>query len=146
VLGGDLIAAAVTTVILLVHGRWFVNGKKEWLLIAAVTCLGTAVDSLWVYSAILTFPEAITYTPVWLACIWVVFATSLCHSLQWLQQRLLLACVLGAIAGPSSYLGGAALAGVEIAEPRLLSFAVIALAWAIIMPIILMLARRVSDD
>ena len=146
VLGGNLIAILVTASILLAHSRLFLKGRQEYLLLAAVTCLGMAVDSFWAYSGVLAFPDSLTFIPLWLVCIWVLFATSLCHSLQWLQQRLLLASVLGAVAGPSSYLGGAALAGVIIGEPRMLSIAVIALAWALVMPLILLLARAVADN
>lgn len=146
VLGGNVIAILVTAGILLVHSRLLLKSRQEYLLIIAVTSLGMAVDSFWVYSAVLSFPESASIIPPWLVCIWVLFATSLCHSLQWLQQRLLLASVLGAIAGPSSYLGGAALAGVIIGEPRLLSIAAIALAWALVMPLVLLLARAVGDD
>jgi hypothetical protein len=145
VLGGDLIAVAVTATILFAHSQFFMRSRREWLLFGVVPLMGVALDSLWVYSGVLDFPQANFLIPIWLICLWMVFSTSLCHSFQWLQRRLLLASLLGAIAGPSSYLAGAAMADVVIAEPRLISIVLMSLAWSLLFPLMLFIARGIYD-
>ena len=145
-LGGDLIAVAVTATILVLHSQFFVLARKEWLLMLGVSLMGMSLDSVWVVSTVLDFPQAQSIIPVWLMCLWVVFSTSLCHSLSWLQHRLILASLLGAIAGPSSYLAGAAMAGVVISEPIIISITFIAIAWSLLFPLALFFARGVCDD
>lgn len=145
-LGGDLVAVAVTVTILFLHSQIFVLSKKEWSLIIGVSLIGISLDGVWVFSGVLDFPQSQLMIPAWLVCLWVIFSTSLCHSLSWLKHRLLLASLLGAVAGPSSYLAGAAMAGVVIAEPRVLSIAFIAIAWSILFPLALYFSRGVYDD
>ncbi len=146
VLGGDLVAVVVTVAILFAHGQFFVQARREWLLIFGVALLGISLDGVWVFSGVLDFPQSQSIIPIWLVCLWVVFATSLCHSFYWLQRRLILASVLGAIAGPSSYLAGAAMAGVVIAQPSVVSIALISIAWSLLFPLVLFFARGIYDD
>jgi hypothetical protein len=47
--------------------------------------------------------------------LWPLFATLVFHSLAWLWRYPLVAAACGAISGPLSYLGGAALANVSLA-------------------------------
>ena len=145
VLGGDFIAVVVTATILFAHGQLFVLARREWLLIVGVAFLGMSLDSLWVFTGVLDFPQTQFLIPIWLICLWMVFSTSLCHSFQWLQRRLVLASLLGAIAGPSSYLAGAAMADIVIAEPRLISIVLMSLAWSLLFPLMLLIARGICD-
>ena len=80
VLGGDLLAVSVTATILFVHGQFFVLARREWLLIVGVALVGIFLDGVWVFSGVLDFPQAQSIIPIWLVCLWVIFATSLCHS------------------------------------------------------------------
>jgi hypothetical protein len=50
-------------------------------------------------------------------CLWIVFATTLGHSLRWLMNRPVAAAVAGAIGGPLAYLAGGRLGALEIATP-----------------------------
>ena len=43
--------------------------------------------------------------PAWIATLWVAFAMTLQHSLQWLMARPLAAVLFGAIGGPLAYWG-----------------------------------------
>jgi len=146
VLGGDLLAVVITATILLVHSQWLMRSSREWLLIALVAVIGISLDSFWSYNGLLQFPGVALGIPLWLACIWLLFATCLCHSFNWLQQRLLLASLLGAVAGPSSYLAGAAMADVVLGEPQLFSIALMALAWAFMFPLLLKFAQVITGD
>jgi hypothetical protein len=71
----------------------------------------------------------------------MVFATTLNVSLIWLRQRWFLAAMLGAIAGPVSFFLGHRLGGVEFSQPWT-SLLILALGWAVLMPLLMALAER----
>ena len=76
---------------------------------------------------------------------WMLFATTLNVSLRWLKQRPELAAALGVVAGPAAYFSGYRLGGVEI--PDLLpAMSVLALGWAILMPVLMALSNRLDGN
>ena len=79
--------------------------------------------------------------PHWILALWALFATTLNVSLSWLRGRWLLAAVLGAIAGPLSYWGGAKLGALVLVQP-LPAVVAMAIEWAIAMPLLMRLAQR----
>ena len=145
VLGGDAIALLALAVFIVLHGLFFVEKKQEWFFIAGVVLAGFAIDSLLSGLGIFLFelPSA-GYIPLWLLCLWFIFATTLNHSLVWLQYRLPLAALLGAISGPTSYFAGSKLAAVTLADPLWLSILVISVCWAILLPVLFLLSRRIT--
>jgi hypothetical protein len=81
--------------------------------------------------------------PLWILALWVAFALTLTRSLAWLQGRLLLGMVLGAIGAPLSYWSAArGWQAVRFPAPAIAGFAGLALGWALAMPLLLLLARR----
>lgn len=143
VLGGSAVAVPVTAVLLLIHGKYFVSSQFEWLLIAGMATTGLLLDGLLGKLGIFTFEEQGWFLiPIWLLCLWSLFAATLCHSLAWLQHRLLLALILGAVAGPVSYLAGSKMSAVSLPQPLLVTIMVIGSVWAIVFPLSLYLARR----
>ncbi len=74
--------------------------------------------------------------------LWLLFATTLNSSLGWLQRRLRLASLLGAISGPLCYRAGEALGALQLGSPVV--YAATAVEWALMMPLGLLLARRVA--
>ena len=146
VLGGDTIALVVSLFILIIHHLFFVTDKKEWLLIATIACIGLAIDSILSLTGILVFTSVSFGIPVWLFCIWVLFACTINHSLSWLKQKPLLALLMGAIAGPSSYFAGSKLSDVSFAQPLLLSLVIMAVVWALVLPILTTLSKQLSSD
>ena len=83
--------------------------------------MGLVFDSLLVTVGWLEYPNGMfapVVAPYWILSMWVLFATTLNVSLAWLHGRYTLAAVFGAIGGPLSYLAGARLGAVTLAEPR----------------------------
>jgi hypothetical protein len=74
---------------------------------------------------------------------WTLFAATLNHSLAWLHGRPWLQAVLGGIAGPMSYAGGVALGAADW-QQRTPALGVLALAWALLLPVTMALARRTA--
>jgi uncharacterized membrane protein YfcA len=75
--------------------------------------------------------------------LWVLLATTLHRSMRWLQSGLLLPALLGAVAAPLSYLAGARLGALTLVQlrPALLAQAV---GWAVLLPALLRLTRRLN--
>lgn len=144
-LGGDIAALLFLAVTLYLHHRFIISNTDEWLLIAAVTGLGFSLDSLLTSAGIFQFDSASAgVIPLWLVCLWCIFATTLCHSMSWLHQRLWLASLLGGLAGTSSYFAGHKLGAVTIAEPHSLSLLTIALCWAFLFPVLIFFSKKVT--
>ncbi len=143
VLGGDAVALPVTVGLLVLHrGLTGANGR-EWWFIAIVGMVGLIADSLFGAAGVLRFDNpSLGWMPAWLLCLWLLFATTLCHALGWLRQRLLLAGVLGAVSGPSSYLAGSRLADVALLQPDLLALGMLSLFWGLLFPALLLLSRK----
>jgi Protein of unknown function (DUF2878) len=82
------------------------------------------------------------FPPSWLVVLWAVFPMVLRHSASWLSGRPLTAAACGAIAGPLSWHGGAALGGVTLGDDPLLSSGLLSLEWAIVLPVLVLAADR----
>lgn len=136
-------------VALLVMGA-LVRARKrteEFLLIGGATLLGTLWESVVVASGTIDYPGfSSVFPPPWIIGLWALFAISLTRSLAWMQTRLLLASLTGALIVPASYLAGAAMGAAEILAP-LQFFLIQGVGWAVLLPGLLWTARRfVTED
>ena len=108
--------------------------------------IGLCFDSLLVSLGWVTYPSGLfsaSFAPYWIVTMWVLFATTLNSSMAWLKGRHVLAAVLGAIAGPMSYIAGAKLGGIEFVELHG-ALVFLAIGWAVAMPILITLADRLN--
>jgi hypothetical protein len=80
-------------------------------------------------------------TTIWLLMLWVNFSLALNESLQWLQEHLFVAGMLGALFGPLAYLAASRLEAIEIATPTYAGLLTICIAWSIAMPLMGLTAR-----
>lgn len=114
-----------------------------WLL-PVCALFGFIVDSLWVQAGWLQFASAgpwPDFAPLWIVSMWLGFALTLNHSLAALGSRPLLAALFGLLGGPLAYgIAAHAWGAVAIAEGAL-PYLAIALAWAVLTPLLLQLAR-----
>ena len=143
VLGGDLWALVAVGAMSACHWMWFSRDLKEWLLIFIVAVLGYCIDWSLFSVRILHNANDLTYPPLWLGCIWVMFSMTLCHLFSWLHQRMGWAIVLGMVFGPLSYFSGAALSAVQIMEPLWFGLLALALVWMLVFPTAIHFASRV---
>jgi Protein of unknown function (DUF2878) len=145
--GHDLVGVVVVTVLLPLHMRFIAERRGELTLIAATVAVGFAVDSALALFGVMEFPlRPITLLnqPLWMAALWVNFATTLNHCLRWLVSRPPVAVAFGAIGGPLAYGAGAHLGALSLAEPLLLSLIALALAWGVAMGILSALTRMAT--
>lgn len=139
--------SAVALVIIAIHLVVVRNRGGEILLIVIAGTLGALCDSLLVAAYITQFPSGIIASntaPVWIIALWMLFATTLNHSLRWLQGRYLIATLFGLVGGPAAYYAGHRLGGVEFTDP-IIALTALALIWATVTPLLLRLSTWISE-
>lgn len=150
VLLGDVWALLIAASIVVVHCLYVVPSARikvaqelQWLIV--VLLVGFCVELFFFGNSILVREDGSNMPPLWLLCLWVLFATTMRFSLAWLQRRLLLAAAFAFVSGPSSYYAGAHLSeSVYIASniPIAQSLFVIGVVWAFVFPLLMYLSSR----
>jgi hypothetical protein len=120
------------------------NAEINLLLFAAM--LGYFFDSLQVTFSVFSFPPQTSLgspSTLWMVALWINLAATLNISLKWLQDKLLLAGLLGAIGGPAAYYAGSKLGALQLHGSW--SLMAIALQWVIAMPLLVWCAQRLES-
>ncbi len=140
VLGGNSGWLLITCAIFCVHlgliGSWQAEGK----LLMTVFVLGCVVDSALIKLGVFDFGKPEWIIPLWLALLWPLLATTLGHCLAWSARPWWLASMLGAIAGPTSYIAGSHLTYVQLPLGLWPSALILAAVWAVMFPLLHWLA------
>ena len=136
VLGGNQPALIFTIAALGVHLIWIGSWQKEKQLLVICLLLGSAIDSFLGNLQILQFSGESRLLPGWLACLWVLFGTTLRHSLDWSRTHKRLGALLGLFGGPASYYAGSKLTDITLAEPIWQTLLVLAIIWTIVLPLL----------
>lgn len=133
--------------LLLVALHLFFHTKPitEAKLISAAACLGFTLDSLLMYLGVFVFSPESFLPPLWLAILWCCFAATLNQGLSWFSNKLLAAAVIGAIAGPLSYLAGEQLGAVSFGQPLWLTLWLLVVTWALLFPALVLIAVKLAS-
>jgi len=135
VLGGNFAALIYTAIALLFHHQFILIRPRQWYVLLAIAAGGCLLDILLVQTSIIHFENAdVIGIPIWLMCLWLLFATTFQYCLGWLRRYLWLAVILAAVFGPMTYWLGANLADASIAAPLLTSLSIMAAGWALLFP------------
>jgi hypothetical protein len=146
VVGGNLYALVYTAIALLIHHRYVLEKNSEWQLIAMVTVIGSLWDILMTIGGIVHYPDSgLAGIPIWLICLWALFATTFMHALSWLNRYLWIAAVFAAVLGPASYWFGSQLSDAYFGTPILTSLVVMAVGWSTLFPAGIYLTRRYNQ-
>jgi hypothetical protein len=141
--GKAYLGIALVIVLIVLHLLRVERPLAEVKLLATVMVVGGVWDSALVFFGLLAYPhDAVTgVAPLWLVALWGLFAAQFNTTYRWLKQRVMAGALLGAIAGPLSFHSGAALAALRFVKgvPATVSLAV---GWAVILPLIILLSRR----
>lgn len=128
-----------------VHMALVSDRKGEFRLALLAAAIGAVCETVNRWSGATTVtsdPVPYPFPPSWLVVLWAIFPMVLRHSTSWLSGRPLAAAACGAIAGPLNWHGGAALGGATLsADPRL-SWGLLSIEWAIVMPVLVLAAAR----
>ncbi|MES2675520.1 MAG: DUF2878 domain-containing protein [Pseudomonadota bacterium] len=127
--------------------------KKEICWILIIFIIGFLIEMLFFSLGILYediqnpyFTYFIT-SPLWIICLWLLFATALRTSLAFLFNRPWLAYLATAIMAPWSYFAGSHLnTQVHINKPILLSLAIISIVWVFALWIITYIKHFYFED
>lgn len=118
--------------------------SSEIVLILITAAVGAVWDSLLVAAGWLVYPSGTLLAgtaPYWIVALWISFATTFNVSLRWFKQRLMWASLFGALGGPLAFLAGERLGGVVFTD-YVAGLGALALGWALLMPLVLLLANR----
>ncbi|PSS58750.1 DUF2878 domain-containing protein [Pseudomonas sp. BBP2017] len=126
---------------LAVHLRWVAQDSREWRVLLRVAACGWVLDTTLLHLGLFDFLGARLVLPLWLALLWLLFASTLRYSLGWTARSWWLSSLLGAFGGPLSYLGGAKLADVSLPLGPWPSMFLLALIWALLLPALHLVAR-----
>ena len=135
----------VVCLIVALHIRSADRPAHEIQLLVLSVILGLVFDSLLVSSGWVRYPSGMMVpgiAPYWILAMWALFSTTLNLSMAWLKNSLVLATVMGAVFGPLSYLAGQRLGAIELVDSRS-SMIMLAIIWALVMPILVFAASRV---
>ena len=136
----------ITILLLTVHFIVFYkNAKRDLQLMLVIGAMGYALDSLLFYLGVFSFFHASPpLAPLWIFCLWLVFPLSLPYSMNWLQGRLALALVFGAVGGPVTYFAGEKLSLMEFMNPKWGAFLILAVVWAVLIIVLLKILKIIS--
>jgi len=141
VIGGSLWGAIAVGLFFAWHQR--ISSRFEWLFIIAIAGIGSALDTLWYQLGLIGFPAyELAVIPVWLFLLWLAFAATLLHSLNYLFSRPLFITLASAVAAPGSYYAGQRLGALETNTYGLMTISV---SWAVLMGIAALISQRYSD-
>lgn len=126
-------------IIMLVHIYLSHNRQRDTLFMLSVGILGTLVDSMLGWAGILGF-HGNWFCPPWLTGLWMVLASTMHYSLSWLNHRLFLGFILGALFGPASYYAGARFGALQLGTDMHTSVLTLSLTWSLILPLLSFLA------
>ena len=118
--------------------------RVDATLIAVALAIGLVWDSVMAQSGWISYaaPGPLpSLAPAWILALWALFAVLLREPLRWLHARPLWAALLGALGGPFSYAAAARMGAIGLAEPAQ-AMVTLAIGWALITPLLLVLARR----
>lgn len=116
---------------------------SEFVLIIATGVIGAGVDSIMISAGWLSYPSGTLlagFSPYWIVAMWMLFATTFNVSFRWLQSKMLLAVLLGALSGPLSYYFGAKFGAVTLNDFTS-SMIALAVGWGTLIPALLLLAK-----
>lgn len=114
------------------------------VLLAALGC-GLLVDGALAASGLLLYasPQPALPAPAWIVALWGAFALTMNHSMAWFAPRPWLAALFAAVGGPLAYLGAArGFDAVAFPAPAWPALAVLAIAWAVALPLLLRIGNR----
>lgn len=140
------IAAAVAFIA--VHLMGSARAAAMLRMIAAAGLCGLLAESLLVATGLIRhsapWPSELI-APAWLVALWMAFGATVGTMGRMLGRRPLpAAAVVGALLGPVSYIAGAGLGALMLAEPRSASLIGIATIWAVALPFLLVVWRCVG--
>ena len=141
-----LLGPVIVAAVIAMHLSQSNKPVRELALTGVAGLLGALWESALVMVGWIEYPSgniAAGFVPYWIVAMWMLFATTLNVSLRWLRNRTSLAVVLGGIAGPLTFYGGAQLGGLIFLDQRAALIA-LSFGWAVMLPTLIILSTRLD--
>ena len=140
---------AVVAIGLALHMAFTPAPLRDLRTLCAVVVVGVLADLLMVACGVLTFPgnaPRLGPLPIWILVLWPLFGSNFHTTMGWLRNRLGLAAVLGAVGGPPGYVAADRFGALELGQPLTVALPALAAAWAVALPLGVLIARRNDPD
>jgi hypothetical protein len=152
VIGAGRGAAWPGIVGMLLYAACHLSAARHWRsdlsLMAAAVAMGLLVDSGLIRAGLAGFAAQWPFTgfaPAWILALWAAFSLTFTQSLVYLQTRLRLAALLGAVGGPLAYLGAErGWHAVAFTPPSWRALLWLSLGWGLATPALAWMAARRS--
>ena len=146
--GQPLWATVAVAVVVTLHLLSVPVMVKEALLLAVAAVIGLAWESMLVWSGLLSYPASSQFAPLapyWIVAMWVLFATTINHGLNWAKRSWHVSALAGMVGGPLAFYGGATMGAVEFSH-TVTALAVIGAGWAVLMPLLVLVSDTTIDN
>ena len=150
VIGGaqqmPLLGPLTVMIALLIHVKAARRPFEEVLLVLCCGLIGTAFDSFIVAMGWVSYTSGLfsnVVAPYWIITMWMLFATTLNVSLRFLRGKPAMAALFGLLGGPTTYLAGEKLGGIQLTSPVEAMIA-LGVGWAIMMPALMRLSEKLN--
>jgi hypothetical protein len=146
--GRPAIGAAVIAVAVTVHLARSENRAGEVRLLLAAGLIGLVWETLLVSGNVLDYGDGSFQqglAPYWIVGMWILFATTMNVGMRWLRRSPAVAAIAGAVGGPMSFVAGEKAGAVSFGDP-VISLAVIAVGWALLLPLLVSLAQTFEGN
>lgn len=145
-----LVWPALVALLVYALGQWALSHtlRADLLLPTTAIVMGFLIDGTLAHTRMARYDAAwpsAALAPIWILSLWAAFSMTFTKSLAYLQKRLWIGALFGAIGGPLAYLGAARTFGVvRFAEPAWHGLLVLSVGWALATPALAWLAARWS--
>lgn len=123
------------------------NFKNELKLILITGLIGTIFDSLFIVFNIFNYSSSFSFisfiVPLWITAMWAGFATTLNHSLYWINKNYFIAFLMGFIFGPISYFTGQSFNAIQFNIITSYGLVILAFSWGIAVPLVVYINHKV---
>lgn len=144
---GNHAMVPVLLLLIALHLALHPSSGKELRMMLIGGSMGLVVDGTLTQLGVFVFSAPPAFViPLWLLLLWAAFAATLRNSLSFLRHRPVLTALLGAAAGPLSYVAGMKLGAVSFTLPLPQILILLAAIWAIQLPLLMKLAALADPD
>lgn len=138
------VVAAIAMYLFMEEGHLRLRGA---IVIAVAVLVGFAVDNAMLSEGLLipVDTQAGDFAPFWMTSLWAILSTTFNIAFKPLQNKLVLAGIMGAISAPLTYLAAVRLGAAEFGVPAEFALAGLAVVWLLVFPAGLLFTRRLMS-
>ena len=118
---------------------------NELKIVIIVGIIGTIIDSSFQVTGIIEYKDSLSsfLPPLWIISMWVGFAATINHSMDWLKNNILVGFAAGLVFGPLSYITGEKFSVINFNYSSVNPILILAIAWAFTIPILYFINEKI---